>query len=271
MPGEWREERRDGRSGDADRAALDGHHVPAAARHRHPSGARQCCGWSRPGSSATTTSRSSATRRASGTSARSSGCGSGCGSSPAARSTSRTSATTSSTRSPTCRSSSCASPTDEIKAYSNACLHRGRQLKDYDGRLHRRSAARSTASLGARRRWLKTCPRALGLPPRRRRRRVRAARGQGRHVGRVRVHQPRSRRRAARGLPRRAAPTQFERWELENRYVQAHVHEGDPGQLEDRAGGVLRGVPRRRHAPADPRRTSATPTARSTSGTTSRG
>ena len=64
-----------------------------------------CCAWSRRGTSATTTSPMSATRRASGTAARSSGSGGGCGSSPAARSTSPSPATTSSTRSPSCRSS----------------------------------------------------------------------------------------------------------------------------------------------------------------------
>ena len=45
---------------------------------------------------------------------------------------------------------------------------------------------------------------------------------------------------------------------------------GDPGQLEDRPGGVLRVVPRRRRRIRRPRPTSATSTARSTSGTTSR-
>ena len=45
----------------------------------------------------------------------------------------RAAATTSSTTSPSCRSSSSARPTDRSRPIPNACLHRGRQLKDYDG------------------------------------------------------------------------------------------------------------------------------------------
>ena len=72
---------------------------------------------------------------------------------------------------------------------------------------------------------------------------------QGGRVGRVRVHQPRPRRRAVARLPgrdrravRRVGPGQP---------VQAGARrQGHSGQLEDHPGGVLRSVPRQRHAPS---------------------
>ena len=81
-----------------------------------------------------------------------------------------------------------------IKAYPNACLHRGRQLKEYDGHCSEiRCAFHGFA-------WkldgdLQRRPGRLGLPARRSAaRRLHAARGERRHVGRLRVHQPRPRR-----------------------------------------------------------------------------
>ena len=159
---------------------------------------------------------------------------------------------------------------DEIKAYPNACLHRGRQLKDYDGRCSEIRCPYPRVRLGARRRTAPTCPARWDFEHIDRRR-LRAARGQGRHVGRIRVHQPRPERRAARASTSATSPTHFERWDLGNRYVQGHVAKVIRGQLEDRPGGVLRGVSTSTPPTRRPCRTSATPTARSTSGTPSPG
>ena len=228
---------------EADRTPLDRHHVPAVARHRPLPGARRAAPSSRRGSSAATTFPPSATRRASGTSARSSGCGSGCGSSPAARSTCRTSAATSSTRSPTCRSSSCARPEHEIKAYYNACLHRGRQLKDYDGRctefrcpFHGFTWALDGALARSPRRW--------DFP----------------HVDDAEFALPEAKVGTWGGFvfinPDPDAepledflgdlPEHFDALEPRGPLRPGPRAEGHPRQLEDRAGGVLRVVPRGR-------------------------
>ena len=125
-----------------------------------------------------------------------------------------------------------------------ACTRR--QLKQYDGNCWR-SAARSTGSPGTRR---QPAGRPGAGTSRTSRRRSSTSRGQGRHVGRVRLHQPRSGRRAARGVRRAGRPLR----PLEPaRPLRAGPRvEGHSGQLEDRPGGVLRGVPRQRHASADP-------------------
>ena len=102
---------------------------------------------------------STVTRRGSGTRARWSGCGGGCGSSPAARSNSRRSATTSSTRSPTCRSSSCVRPIDEIKAYPQRVPAPGPPAEGLRRPLQRVPLPVPRLRVGARRRTGTTCRR----------------------------------------------------------------------------------------------------------------
>ena len=79
-----------------------------------------------------------------------------------------------------------------IKAYVNACLHRGRALKDFDGRCSefRCSFHGFTWKLDGSLRYMpgaERVPRHRGRPGG-----LAAPGGQGRHLGRVRVHQPRS-------------------------------------------------------------------------------
>ena len=92
---------------------------------------------------------------------------------------------------------------DGIKAYINACLHRGRALRDGPGRVAELQCSFHGFcwSLNGK---LKRVPSAWDFPQ------VKPAEfalpgGAGRHLGRVRLRQPRSGLRAARGLPRRAA------------------------------------------------------------------
>ena len=110
------------------------------------------------------------------------------------------------TRSPTCRSSSPASaPTRSRRTTTPACTA-GRQLKDHDGRCSRVPLPLPRLDLGARRRRCGSSRRTgtsststdddFSLPE-----------AQGRHVGRLRVHQPRPRGRAARRVPRRHLPS----------------------------------------------------------------
>ena len=116
---------------------------------------------------------------------------------------------------------SCASAPDTIKAYPNACLHRGRQLKQYDGNC---SEIRCPFHGFA---WhldgsLKDVPAALGPAPRHRRtaspcRRSRSARGTG-SCSSTPTPTP-SRWRTSSG----SWPPHFDRWNLRDRYVQAHV------------------------------------------------
>ena len=89
----------------------------------------------------------------------------------------------------------------QIKAYYNACLHRGRRCKEHDGNnTELRCAFHGFC-------WnldgsLKQVPATWDFPhvdPRR----VVAARGPGRHLGRLRVHQHGPRRRVAGVVPRR--------------------------------------------------------------------
>ena len=138
---------------------------------------------------------------------------------------------------------------DTIKAYPNACLHRGRQLKEYDGNC---SEIRCPFHGFA---WdldggLKDVPAAWDFPHVTAER-FALARGQGGHMGRLRVHQPRPGRGPLDDFVEDLA-AHFDRWDLRDRYVEAHVSKVIARELEDHPGGVLRGVPRQRHAPADP-------------------
>ena len=117
---------------------------------------------------------------------------------------------------------------------------------------------------------LRAIPARLGLRARRARR-VRPARGEGRHVGRVRVHQPRPGGGVARGLPRRPDEA------LRALGAREPLH---PGARPEGICGATGRSSRRRSAsrttrptthPADRRSTSATSTARSTSGRTTPG
>ena len=186
----------------ARRRPVTGVELPAAARHRHPRGARGAAG----GVAAVPRRRGRLDRplhrRGTGSSGRRSGCGGGSGSSPAARSTCPTPATTSSTRSPGSRSSSSGSTTDDDQGLPQRLPAPRPPAEAVRRPLHRDPlpvprlrVAHSTA-------------RSQDVPaqwdfPHVDAREVRAAGDQGRHVGRVRVHQPRPGRRAARGLPRR--------------------------------------------------------------------
>ena len=78
------------------------------------------------------------------------------------------------------------SPT-EIKAFYNACLHRGRQLREIPGPRHRAALPLSRLRLEpGRLAEARSLP--VGLPPGRSRG-VRPARGEGRHLGWFRLHQ----------------------------------------------------------------------------------
>ena len=201
--------------------------------------------------SARTTSRSSATRRAAGTTSRSSGSGSGCGSSPAGRRTSPSRVTTTSTRSPTM---------SFLVVRTEHGRHQG---------VPERVPAPGPAAEGPRRALqrapmpvprLRLAPRrcaegragAMGLPPRRRRRpsicpRRASARGRASSSS-TPIPAPR-RSRLFVERPRRASSQVG----TSGAVLQGGARRpGAPGELEDRAGGVLRGVPRERHAPADP-------------------
>ena len=184
----------------------------------------------------------------SGTSWRRSGCGAGCGSSPAARSTSPTSATTRSTRSPAARTSSCArtetrsrptpTPACTAAASSSSTTATARDplpvprlrlapRRQPEGRPGGTGTSRTS------RRRASTCPRS------------RSARGTG-SCSSTPIRTP-SRSRSSSGARRPLRPLEPARPLRAGPRVQGH-----PGQLEDRPGGVLRGVPRQRHAPADP-------------------
>ncbi len=139
---------------------------------------------------------------------------------------------------------------DTIKAYPNACLHRGRQLKQYDGNCSEIRcpfhgfAWNLDGSLQGRPRGSgtsRTSPTSASTFPR-----SRSARGTGSCSSTPTPTPSRSRTSSGSWPPTSTAGTS------RDRYVQAHVAQGHPGQLEDRPGGVLRGVPRQRHAPADP-------------------
>ena len=138
---------------------------------------------------------------------------------------------------------------DEIKAFPNACLHRGRQLKQYDGRC---SEIRCPFHGFA---WnvdgsLKDVPAQWDLP----------------HVTEEAFHLPELRVGTWAGFvfvnpDPNAEPLEDFIGELADQFERVGPRQpvragprgqGDPGQLEDRPGGLLRGVPRERHPPADP-------------------
>ena len=138
-----------------------------------------------------------------------------------------------------------------IKSFPNACLHRGRQLKEYDGRCSEiRCAFHGFA-------WdlagnLADVPAAWDFPhvDQRPDDFTLPECAVGTWAGFVFINPDPN-----------AAPLedhlgeiveQFEVWDLGNRYVEAHVSRVNRGELEDRGGGVLRGVPRQCHTPADP-------------------
>ena len=141
---------------------------------------------------------------------------------------------------------------DGIKAYVNACLHRGRALKDYDGRCSefRCSFHGFTWRLDG---SLRYTPAPAEFPE------IEANRDDWRlpeakvgRVGRVRLHQPRSGRRTVRGVPGHVARP------LRPLGLRAPVSPGprgeeDPVQLEDSSGGVRRGAaPGRDPSPVGP-------------------
>ena len=96
------------------------------------------------------------------------------------------------------------SESGELHAFYNACLHRGRRLAEGCGSLRGRRDPMPVSRLVLRAR---RAPRRCSRPRRVHdvARRPRARTGPGRHVGRVRVRQPRPEGRAAARLPRSAA------------------------------------------------------------------
>ena len=135
---------------------------------------------------------------------------------------------------------------DGIKAYYNACLHRGRTLRDERGHVDELLCAFHGFcwSLNGR---LKRVPSAWDFPQVTSRA-VPAARSTGRNLGRVRLHQPRSGLRAARGFPRGATDV------LRPVAVGGPVHagarvEGAQGELEGCPRGI-HGVLPRHHDPS---------------------
>ena len=185
-----------------------------------PMPCRCCCGCSRPRTSTSPMSPPSATSRARSTSSRRSGSGPGSGSSPAARRPSPRSVT------PRCYDIAEISilvvrvGPDEIKAYYNACLHRGRRLRSAAGRVselrcpfhgfcwHLDGALKRVPSA-----WDFPHVDAEQLRPRPRCASV---------VGRFRLHHLDPDAEPLEDFLG-ALPEHFERWDLENRYTEAHV------------------------------------------------
>ena len=179
-------------------------------------------------------------------------CGRARGSGRAARSTFPSRATTTSTTSATARRVVVRGPDGSIKAFHNACLHRGTQLKPpasmgYSPKLR---CPFHGWTWSTRRRTDRPAVR-VGLPARRRRR-VPAAADPHRAVGRLRVRQlrrlpTRADGRLARGVPRRAARALRELGSRRSLRRGAHPQEA-AGQLEGVGRGVPRGVPHPRNA-----------------------
>ena len=127
----------------------------------------------------------------------------------------------SSTTSPAGRTSSCAPRPTTIKAFHNVCLHRGRLLKEGDCRATEFRCP--FHGFG----W-KIDGSLMHIPcawdfPQVDRGRVEPARRAGRHVGRLRLHQPRSRARRRSSATSASSATTSSRWPLEDRFVQVHV------------------------------------------------
>ena len=138
---------------------------------------------------------------------------------------------------------------DRIQAYWNACLHRGRILKEFDGHVDELRCPFHGYC------WnldgsLKQVPAAWDFPQ---------VEPDQFHLPEVQVGtwggfvfinpdtdaEPFADH--AKGLDE-----QFERWPLDRRYKQAHVAKIVRGELEGRAGSLHGGVPRRGHPPAAP-------------------
>ena len=136
-----------------------------------------------------------------------------------------------------------------IKAYPNACLHRGRQLKEYDCRTSElRCAFHGFCwSLDGE---LKDVPARWDFPQIKDDEWTLTELPVATWKGFVFIN-PDPKCEPFEDFAKDIID-QFERWNLEDRYIQAHVAKIVPRELEDRAGSVLRGLPRERHAPADP-------------------
>ena len=177
-------------------------HLPAAARHRHPRGPRRAAVVLADAAERPPTCRSSATRPPSSTTRGREDLDEGLadgvprGGHPGGRRPHHL-------RHRRPLDPRRARPPDEIKAFHNVCPHRGRRPEGDAGRATRAALRVPRLRLGARR-----LPQAgalpVGLPPTRARRVVSLPEVQGRHLGRLRVRQPRPRLRTARGAPRRS-------------------------------------------------------------------
>ena len=91
---------------------------------------------------------------------------------------------------------------DEFKAFRNACLHRGRRLKERPGKQVHEIRCPFHSWAWKPRRLPQGDPLPVGLPLHRPRR-AGPARGARRALGTLHLHQPRPQRRALRGVPRR--------------------------------------------------------------------
>ena len=150
------------------------------------------------------------------------------GSSPAARSTFPKSATTMSTTSARYPSSSPASPQNDIRAYYNACLHRGTKLRasgtegnasEFKCSFHGWSwNIDGTNKDGCLPMGFPAC----GRP------KLYAAGGAGRTAGRLRVRSTWTRMRHAGEYLGREALAHIEAWKLEDRYIALHVSKRIP-------------------------------------------
>ena len=140
---------------------------------------------------------------------------------------------------------------DEFKAFYNACLHRGRLLREGAGKWARGAALPFHGWSWNLDGSLKEVPCEWDFPTLDRA--ERPARGPGRALGRIRLHQSGPGRGAAGRLSGR--PLRPLRAAALRAALQAGARGEDPAlQLEGRAGGVLRGLPRGRDPPDDPRR-----------------
>ena len=136
---------------------------------------------------------------------------------------------------------------DGIKAFRNACLHRGRRLRETQRRGRQELALRLPRVVVESRRVAQGDPVRVGLPERHGRGLL-APRGIGRHVARVRVHQPRPQRWAARRAPRRARRS-LRRLPVRTACEGRARREDHAGQLEGVPGSVHGVVPRRGDPP----------------------
>ena len=205
------------------RPRAPGHQLPGAARHRHAERCPRSSAAQQPFDDGPTFVPVERYTSPSSSSSNGPRCGTGRGRWRAARSTSPTSATTSSTTSPAARTSWCAatrarsrrSTTSACTAGACCATEGGCRATEFRCPFH---------GFG----WnidgsLKNIPCAWDFPqvddPAEWSLRERA----GRHVGWVRVHQPRSRRRRRWSRTSASLDDHFARWPLEDRFVQVHV------------------------------------------------